>query len=610
MGILNKLVAVMEKLDPDNALWKKIQQQKAIQDTEKAYNNIDKKQARDERLQEISDVFEFNSGNYGRKLYLIENCIYGVDIQPIAIQISKLRFFISLIVEQKTGGGKEKNYNILPLPNLETKFVAANTLIGVKQEREQGVLEDPDIERKQQDLLIIRHKHFSARKAAEKNELRKQDVELSKELAELLKKDGFCNSADAQKMANWNPYDQTQSSAFFDAYWMFGIKDGFDVLIGNPPYKVIKRDDINKNIYESSYSYIKSGRINIYQLFFACAESLLCDTGCVVFIHPKTLFADAYLSATRKLLVDKFSNFTIINIVSRTDTFGAVLQSVAVSLWSKNQTTTECRVSEVIKKNDITELQYLYLSKDDIISPHKTLLISGNLLVYQIEKKLRNIETLPLNFITGSIEWNNYAAHLSGTKKAGSKRLIYGENIQRFYFAESRNRTGTTFISNKATVPVLNASAIFTQRTTAVEQPYRIIASIVDHKKFDTLIVSENGTNVFICSDIQTIHYILGILNSKLIDFYFRIFNSNTHVSSTELNRLPIIKPPKSALERITKLVNVICAAKAAAPQTDTSALERQIDGLVYRLYGLTYEEVKVVEPDFPLGRTEWEGGL
>ncbi len=66
-----------------------------------------------------------------RKLYLIENCIYGIDIQPIAVQIAKLRFFISLIIDQNKQEDKE-NFGIRSLPNLETKFVAANTLYLVR----------------------------------------------------------------------------------------------------------------------------------------------------------------------------------------------------------------------------------------------------------------------------------------------------------------------------------------------------------------------------------------------------------------------------------------------------------------------------------------------
>jgi hypothetical protein len=410
------------------------------------------------------------------------------------------------------------------------------------------------------------------------------------------------------KITGWNPYDQNASSPFFDPEWMFGVKDGFDIVIGNPPYVVIKKDEKLKTKYEELYPYLKSGRVNIYQLFLGCSAHLLSESGVLTFIHPKTLLSDAYLSATRKFLLSYFSSFDIINIVSRTDTFGAVLQSVIVSLWNKNNRKEKCRVTEIFKKSEFETISFLSLPKGDIVSPYNTLLVSGNPGVYKIEKKLRQIETLPLNFATGSIEWNKYASILSGTKKSDSKRLIYGENIQKFYVAESRSRAKTTFLSGKISVPVLTGVAIFTQRTTAVEQPYRIISSIVDPKNFDTPIVSENHTNVFIFDDSKAVYYILGILNSKLIDFYFRLFNSNTQVSSTELNRLPIIKPNKEQLNAVETIVREICSQKGRNPQADTRGLERQIDNLVYRLYHLTWEEVRVIEPGFPLSKAEYEG--
>lgn len=91
MGILHKLVHILHKLDQRNTLWKQRQIDKALQ--------IDDPNIRDHATQDIEEAFENNELDYGRKLYLIENCIYGVDIQPIAVQIAKLRFFISLIID-------------------------------------------------------------------------------------------------------------------------------------------------------------------------------------------------------------------------------------------------------------------------------------------------------------------------------------------------------------------------------------------------------------------------------------------------------------------------------------------------------------------------------
>ncbi|MDR3235936.1 MAG: Eco57I restriction-modification methylase domain-containing protein, partial [Prevotellaceae bacterium] len=188
---------------------------------------------------------------YDLKLHLIENCIFGVDIQPIAVQISKLRFFISLVCEQVANNSND-NFGIKPLPNLETKFVTANTLIGLKLKDVQGNLfEDPQIEVAKKDLLQVRHEHFLANTPKQKKECRAKDEELRKKLAKLLEKNKDCTHEEAEQLSAWNPYDQNLSSPFFDAEWMFGLTQEnaqlnttngyFDIVIGNPPYVEAKK---------------------------------------------------------------------------------------------------------------------------------------------------------------------------------------------------------------------------------------------------------------------------------------------------------------------------------------------------------------------------------
>ncbi|MFQ5455886.1 MAG: Eco57I restriction-modification methylase domain-containing protein, partial [Nitrospirota bacterium] len=225
MGILHKLVYILGKLDPDNQKWRQKQINKVLE--------IPDSTVREKLLEDIEQSFQSNELDYGRKLYLIENSIYGVDIQPIAVQIAKLRFFISLIVDQKVNT-KEVNLGIRPLPNLETKFAAANTLIGIEKP-EQITLSNPAIDEKEKELKEIRKRHLTARTQQTKKKYRKEDERLRAEIAEMLKKDGMPHET-TEKLAHWNPYDQNASADFFDPEWMFGVRDGFDVVIGNPPY--------------------------------------------------------------------------------------------------------------------------------------------------------------------------------------------------------------------------------------------------------------------------------------------------------------------------------------------------------------------------------------
>ena len=169
MGILHKLVYALQNLDPENKYWHELQYQKALKESEEVFKQDDKNE-RQERLKEINETFDegINYPDYARKLYLIENCIYGVDIQPIAIQISKLRFFISLVLDQKVDRRKE-NLGIRALPNLETKFVAANTLIGLEKPKFMTLgLRNLNIDIKEKELKQLRHKYFEAKTRKEK----------------------------------------------------------------------------------------------------------------------------------------------------------------------------------------------------------------------------------------------------------------------------------------------------------------------------------------------------------------------------------------------------------------------------------------------------------
>ncbi|MFH1004802.1 MAG: transposase [Bacteroidota bacterium] len=202
MGVLHKMVHILTKLDPDNSKWKAEQEEKIIDDKikelekdKKAIEGLSDKavkekarMAADERLSEIKEIFnsENNFDDYARKLFLIENCIYGIDIQPIAVQIAKLRFFISLIIDQNKQEGKE-NFGIRSLPNLETKFVAANTLIGLDIPTNDLFAENNPIKKLENDLKNVRHKYFAASNRKEKLRLQKEDKKLRKQISELIK---------------------------------------------------------------------------------------------------------------------------------------------------------------------------------------------------------------------------------------------------------------------------------------------------------------------------------------------------------------------------------------------------------------------------------------
>ena len=332
MGVLQKLVFVLERIDPRNEEWKQRQIDK-VRSTIQTAEKIEDSTVRDNTIRDlereienINDAFARNELGYGRKLYLIENCIYGVDIQPIAVLIAKLRFFISLVVDQKIDRERE-NLGVRPLPNLETKFVASDALIDVEKP-DQIQIRNLHVVRKEIELSEVRRKHFTARTPRTKNKYRDIDADLRSELSELLKRDGFPDDT-TEKIAFWDPYDQNTCADWFDQEWMFNIKVGFDIVLGNPPYINIENLPVKTKNYLFENYQACTGRTDIYVAFLEKSISLLNSKGFMSFILPSAFATQQYGEKMRQVLIEShairevvdassyriFENATVHNIV-------------------------------------------------------------------------------------------------------------------------------------------------------------------------------------------------------------------------------------------------------------------------------------------------------
>lgn len=281
MGILQKLVFVLGKLDKDNLKWEE-RQKSGLKD-------ISNVKERRQREFEIASDFRDNDDDYGRKLYLIENCLYGVDIQSIATQVSKLRFFISLVVDQNIDHDHgDGNFGVRPLPNLETKFVAADTLIAIdKPGAQKELTELTDVKKLQNELQDIRHKIFSVKTTASKQKYKTDDKAKREEIATALKVNGWPADT-ADRLAQWDPYKQNDSADFFDPEWMFGLK-GFDVVIGNPPY--LRIQGVNQANPAAAKYYKKqyvsaTGSFDLYVVFIERGMQLIVRDGILNYINP------------------------------------------------------------------------------------------------------------------------------------------------------------------------------------------------------------------------------------------------------------------------------------------------------------------------------------
>lgn len=338
MGILHKLTLILRRLDPDNIQWEKLQQELAGRRANDAFG-IGNQAERDEILGEISATFErYRDSDYGRKLYLIQNTIYGVDIQPVAVQIAKLRFFISLAIEQRRSSDASNNYDIKPLPNLETRFVAADTLLGLHDI--QATLTSPRAQDLQLKLQANRERHFHTSDRGQKDDCNVRDQALRRHLANELRQLGM-PLGDADKYAAWNPYDQNAGATdWFDARYMFNVNDGFDIVIGNPPY-IESRNSLLSNKLKDAYGnqiqadwgkkLPRGSDLLIY--FLARSPKFMHDTGIGCLITQNAWLSTDYGKRFQDFSLDKFSFTKIVDTSEKffSDTRSQNINAVVVN---------------------------------------------------------------------------------------------------------------------------------------------------------------------------------------------------------------------------------------------------------------------------------------
>lgn len=315
MGLLNRMVDVLERITPDEHV-------------------------------------------YDLKLKIIENCLYGSDIQSIAAQITKLRFFISLICDREKDASKP-NFGMPTLPNLETKFVAANSLIEMKRTKQRSLFENPEIETVKKELEKVRHKHFSAKSSSTKYRLREKDRELRERLAQLLADENNFAPEDAHQLAAWNPYDQNAVSPFFDPEWMFGIADGFDIVIGNPPYVSFQKPEgrRHKNLYASRGFATYEGSGDLYSLFYERGWQMLKPNGHLCFITSNKWMRSKYGGKTRGFFANKTNPLLLIDFAG-VKVFESATVDTNILLFSKakNRGKTICAVTNKEQKDCLNNL--------------------------------------------------------------------------------------------------------------------------------------------------------------------------------------------------------------------------------------------------------------
>ena len=578
MGILQKMVYVIHKLDPQNDNWKQIQIQKISNDTKltpKEKNELQK---------ELLTVFDENELDYARKLYLIENCIHGIDIQPIATQISRLRFFISLIVDQKVDSTKP-NFGVRPLPNLENRFVTANSLIGLDEQ--QAYLSTDEMDNLLKQLQKVRHDLFKAKTPKHKFELRQQDKEIREKLEQELISVGF-GKENARLLSTWDPYDKNRSAEFFDAEWMFGIKEGFDIVIGNPPY--IRRTAINENLKKKYEKVFESTtkQYDMYLLFIEKGVKSIKIGGYLAFINPIKFFNSDYGLGCRKFLINNHKIKSILDI-SQLPVFLNAMTYPCVLIVQNGMENNKENAIEYKRLNNLNELNFLNQIESLKILQSEIMNDNDCKIIVDVNPKLKSV-IAKMDSYKKIKEFFLIARGLANNKVNfdGNKyKALKSTNVRKYFIEGELKNIDTDFAD------VFNQEMIILPRTVAYLQAMLKEKEIICLDRIYYLIPNSE------CN----LNFILGILNSKLTNTWFEYYYNTTKVSGNyfdlngnQIGSIPIPTATKEQQKEIITIVDKILAAKKQDSSADTTEWEKQIDQKVYELYRLTPEEIAIVE--------------
>ena len=589
------------------------------------------------RMIEILCHITPNENIYEMKLAIIENCIYGSDIQSIAAQITKLRFFISLICNCEKDATKP-NFGIPTLPNLETKFVAANSLIAKKKQVSHNLFENPEIEPTKKELTEIRHEHFSAKTAYRKSTLREKDKQLREKLAKLLAEDNDFAPEDAKQLAAWNPYDQNAVAEFFDPAWMFGVNDGFDIVIGNPPYIQLQNDGgkLAKLYADCNYkTYARTG--DIYCLFYERGYQLLKPNGHLCYITSNKWMRAGYGEKTREFFAKNTNPLLLIDFAG-VKIFESATVDTNILLFAKavNEHKTLCAVTNKQNKDSVKNLSvFVQQSGSECEFSNSDSWVILSPIEQSIKRKIEAVGThlkdwnIQINY---GIKTGYNDAFIINTEKRDEilsncqsedertrtaeliRPILRGRDIKRYGYNWANLwliNTHNGIRGKLERVHIEDYPAIkahldqywdrISKRADKGDTPYNlrncayledfskqqiVWIELSDEPKFSYAQNVMSVNTVFFLTGEHVLH-ILGLLNSKLITWYFKhCIGTTSGVGTNRWLKYTIEQIPIAPINiGIEQLVNQICS------NLDTT-IDGKIDDMVCKQYGLDDEEI------------------
>ena len=521
---------------------------------------------------------------YRQKLDIISNNIYGADKDALAVSTAMLRLWLSLAVDYDGEGTPD------PLPNLDLKLVTGDAIAGPDPQQLDFTLQSIVNSGLQQDIA-----DYTTAQGQRKAALKEKVETTKRELRENMR------DAATQGVVEWR-------IDFADVM----LNGGFDVVIGNPPYVVVKDTHLRELYKEGVY-----GRMNTYGLFIQRGLQLIGEKGQLKFINPRTLLTDRYFTNLRKVIRQTSYLNGVVLISDRHNTFERVLQECIILHLIRKAGAPKIypvNVRSISRPDDLADSRVrATISSERVLLGKEhdgTFYIGNSEFDYQVFERMNTVgvklAAWGLKAETGKIQFDKYQEYVQPNDADGACRLIWAENVQRYALAPTVRRAGREWLKKSITgviSPSITGVGIVTQRTTASEQPRRIIATLLTPKSVGSShIYSENGTNYIpLGTDRRRAAFLIAVLNSSPMEFLFRRLNSNVHVSAGEINALPFPPlPDDETQEEIELLVSDLLdwnGVECTLGNFDRALEhERRLDLLIGSLYGFSADEVVQIQ--------------
>jgi Alw26I/Eco31I/Esp3I family type II restriction m6 adenine DNA methyltransferase len=537
------------------------------------------------------------------KKHIIQQNIYGVDIERGAVDIARLRFWLSLIVDEETPQA---------LPNLDFKIMQGNSLLeqykGVdlstmtdakwKANESLSIFENMlDVYRREMRVMITQY--YDCTNHDTKQSLKRQILEnVKNQLIEqhINPKDIDVNLSENNQFFLWHTW-------FFDVF----SQGGFDIVIGNPPYFVYQENHVGeikelRNVKD--YKIAFGGKLNAYKLFIANALSILCrQEGVMCVICQNSLLADRQATNLRKHIFEHAQLLSIDSFPERDSkkkrVFESVKMSVCIPIVRKRNTKEYFHVYIWDDKYKTSGLHTRF-NYDEIKSMDSVDLAIPRLKAEYtpIVIKIIRRKEVGLKCIEGELNMTFHKGYF--TNNMSYPKILKGAAIQRYYYTLQMSQGEIEYLDEVRYLKDYGKSdkskhhnyiRIAMQGMTGANDKIRIVMALVPKGYY-----LANSCNYLFAPSGFDIYALLGILNSKLINWFFRCFSTNSNVNGYEIDNLPIPSIDIDTQIQLRELVTSVIKQKSIDNHTDTQNEESKIDEIVYQLYNLSKDEIRIIE--------------